>query len=189
MDESPDFLQLSRREFLRRMSLAAGAALAPSLLSDLDKVAKPQRPLHFVIVGAGLAGLCAAYELERRGHTVVLLEADRSHIGGRVRTLRFEDGLYGEAGAMRIPLRHEITRHYIKELGLPLRKFVQSNPEAYYYARGHRERIKDINRIRQLYALQGAEREKTADDLWTEVVVNRLKALTDRERADLSSAT
>jgi monoamine oxidase len=189
MDESPEFLRLNRREFLRHLGVATGVALATPLLNQLDAVAQPKKSLHFVIVGAGLAGLCAAYELERRGHTVVLLEAERSHIGGRVRTLRFEDGLYGEAGAMRIPLRHELTRHYVKELGLPLRKFVQSNPEAYYYARGHRERIKDMKQIRQLYALQGAEREKTPDDLWTDAVVNRLKALTDRERADLSSTT
>ncbi|MFH7028015.1 MAG: FAD-dependent oxidoreductase [Heteroscytonema crispum UTEX LB 1556] len=66
-----------------------------------------------MILGAGMAGLCAAYELEKRGHTCVILEADRSHIGGRVRTLRFEDGLYGEAGAMRIPKNHDLTRHYI----------------------------------------------------------------------------
>ena len=64
-----------------------------------------------VILGAGLAGLCAAYELERRGHTVAVLEAEISHVGGRARTLRFDGGLYGEASAMRIPERHELKRH------------------------------------------------------------------------------
>ncbi len=142
-----------------------------------------------MIVGAGLAGLCAAYELERRGHTCVLLEADTRHIGGRVRTLRFRDGLYGEAGAMRIPLGHTLTRHYVQEFGLELRPFVQDNPEAYYYVRGHRERIKDVKQLNHLYALQDAEREKTPDDLWADVVVRRLEALTDQERADLSSVT
>ena len=86
----------------------------------------------------GLAGLCAAFELEQRGHRVTMLEADQRHIGGRTRTLRFGDGLYGEAGAMRIPTRHEITRHYVREFGLPLRKFVLSNPKAYYFLRGER---------------------------------------------------
>jgi monoamine oxidase len=180
---------VSRRQFLRHMGFAAGAVLTTSLLGDLDAIAKPKKPLRFVIIGAGLAGLCAAYELEQRGHTCVILEADAGHVGGRVRTLRFEDGMYGEAGAMRVPLRHELTRHYVKKLGLELRKFVHSNPEAYYYLRDRRERIKNVKQLNSLYALNGTEREKTPDDLWADVVVSRLKAYTDLERKDLSSVT
>ena len=187
MDEQVEFLRLTRRQFLRCMGLTAGAVLTTSLIGDLDAIAQPQKPLRFVILGAGLAGLCAAYELEKRGHSVVVLEAESSHIGGRARTLRFEDGLYGEAGAMRIPLRHELTRHYVKEFGLELRPFVQSNPQAYYYLRGHRERISNVKNINRLYALEENERAKTPDDLWDAVVIQRLKALTDVERADLSS--
>jgi monoamine oxidase len=145
--------------------------------------------VHVVILGAGLAGLCAAYELERRGHTAVVLEAEPRHLGGRARTLRFDDGLYGEAGAMRIPERHELTRHYVKELGLPLRRFVQSNPEAYYYLRGQRARIKDARSLGRLYDLQTAEKDKTPDDFWTRAVVQRLRTLSDAERADLSAIT
>jgi monoamine oxidase len=88
---------------------------------------------------------------------------------------------------MRIPLRHEITRHYVKEFGLPLRPFVQSNPQAYYYLRGQRLRIADVKNINRLYALTEGERTKTPDDLWNEVVIRRLEALSDAERADLSS--
>jgi uncharacterized protein with NAD-binding domain and iron-sulfur cluster len=48
-----------------------------------------------IVVGAGLAGLAAAYELTLRGHDVTVLEA-QSRPGGRVHTLRepFADGLY-----------------------------------------------------------------------------------------------
>jgi len=166
-----------------------GSALTAPALPDLHAAPAPRAPLEVVVVGAGLAGLCAAYELERLGHRVVLLEADRSHIGGRVRTLRFGDGLYGEAGAMRIPLRHDLTRHYVSEFGLPLRTFVQSNPEAYYFARGRRERIKNVKQLNPLYAFAEGEKEKTPDDLWARAVVQRLKALSDRERADLSGVT
>ena len=176
---------LTRRHFLRRLGLGVGAAWSTTLLRDVHAAAQPDRPLQVVIVGAGLAGLCAAYELERRGQSVVLLEAEPSHIGGRVRTLRFENGLYGEAGAMRVPLRHELTRHYVKELGLSLRKFVQSNPEGYYYARGHRERIKDVKRLNAHYALREGERDKTPDDLWAQSLVRRLNVLSQPEREDL----
>ena len=95
------FPSLSRRQFLRHLGLATGGVVTTLLFDDLAALAAPAKGLRFVIVGAGLAGLCSAYELERRGHACILLESDTSHIGGRVRTLRFGEGLYGEAGARR----------------------------------------------------------------------------------------
>ena len=46
-----------------------------------------------IIVGAGISGLVAGYELSRAGHDVTILEA-RNRVGGRVFTLRtpFSDG-------------------------------------------------------------------------------------------------
>lgn len=82
--------------------------------------------------------------LEKRGHTCVILEADRSHIGGRVRTLRFEDGLYGDVGAMRVPKTHTLTRHYIELCDLQLRPFISDNPEGCYYMRGQRIRPPEV---------------------------------------------
>src|SRR5438105_10595590 len=185
MPMSPIATPLSRRQFLRRLGIATGAVVGVSLLRELDAVDRPARPLEVVIVGAGLAGLVAAYELEKRGHSVVILEAERQHVGGRARTLRFEGGLYGEAGAMRVPLRHEITRHYVAELGLTLRRFVQSNPEAYYYARGKRVRIKDVKGLNSLYGLAGPEKDQTPDDWWAAAVTRRVEALSAAEKADL----
>jgi len=45
------------------------------------------RPKRVVIVGAGMAGLVAAWELARAGHEPIVLEA-RARVGGRVHTLR-----------------------------------------------------------------------------------------------------
>lgn len=191
MPESPSFdpSRLDRRHFLRRMGLAAGAVIAAGFIDEVRAAVQdaPKRKLRVIILGAGLAGLCAAYELERQGHEVVLLEAETSHVGGRVRTLRFENGLYGEAGAMRIPLRHELTRRYVREFELPLRRFVQSNPDAYLFARGQRERMRDVMRLASRYGLLEAERGKSPDDLWNGVVGKTLAALSASERTDLSS--
>src|SRR5215467_13196828 len=72
-----------------------------------------------LILGAGLSGLVAAYELARAGHEVRVLEA-QSRPGGRVHTLRkpFSNGFYAEAGAGRIPVNHTWTHTYIREFGL-----------------------------------------------------------------------
>ncbi|GAA6616672.1 hypothetical protein NUACC26_024780 [Scytonema sp. NUACC26] len=75
---------------------------------------------HITILGAGIAGLVAAYELERLGHTVEILEGS-PRIGGRVWTHRFgnePDAPYAELGAMRIPSNHSLTLHYVQEMGL-----------------------------------------------------------------------
>jgi monoamine oxidase len=72
------------------------------------------------IIGAGVAGLVAAYELEQLGHHVEILEGSR-RIGGRIYTHRFRSGPAAplvELGAMRIPTKHRHTMHYIAKLGL-----------------------------------------------------------------------
>ena len=72
------------------------------------------------IIGAGIAGLVAAYELEQLGHRVEVLEGSR-RIGGRIHTHRFHSSPAAplvELGAMRIPTKHRNTMRYIAKLGL-----------------------------------------------------------------------
>ena len=104
----------------RRTFLQSAIAL-PALLGSHSQVATGRR---VVIVGAGLAGLAAAHELERAGYDVVVLEA-RTRPGGRVYTMRepFSDGLYAEAGAARIQDTHVFTLRYIKQFNLTLDPF------------------------------------------------------------------
>lgn len=65
------------------------------------KNAKTSKKKHVIVVGAGLAGLSAAYELTKAGHEVDILEM-QNRVGGRVKTLREKDGfskhLYIEGG-------------------------------------------------------------------------------------------
>jgi len=94
------------------------------------------------VLGAGMAGLVAAYELSKLGHDVTILEA-RMRPGGRVHTLRepFSDGLYAEAGAARIPDNHELTLKYVREFELPLEPFYPSRLSAVRFDRGRREEV------------------------------------------------
>jgi monoamine oxidase len=91
-----------------------------------------------IIIGAGMAGLVAGYELARAGHDPLILEA-QNRVGGRVYTLRkFGPGLYAEAGAMRIPRVHDLTLGYIEHFGLALRPFMMGNPKGLVYVGGRR---------------------------------------------------
>ena len=87
-----------------------------------------------------MAGLTAGYELTQLGHDVTILEA-RTRPGGRVHTLRepFSDGLYAEAGAARIPDRHDLTLKYVHLLGLPLEPMYPSRLSALRFDGGRRE--------------------------------------------------
>src|SRR5260221_11462431 len=113
---------LNRRQFLRG---GTGAAAGVCFLSR-DSIARALVNVsgsrkRVLILGAGLAGMVAGYELSQRGHNVTILEA-RMRPGGRVHTLRepFSDGLYAEAGAARIPDNHELTLKYVKLFDVPL---------------------------------------------------------------------
>ena len=141
-------------------------------------------PRNILILGAGIAGLTAAYELGKlykkknyTDHKIHLVEASK-RVGGRVWTHRFgeepregeEDKRpYHELGAMRIPeLTHDYTWHYLHEMGLKTREFFNDdrNKKGYYDIKGNVFRRDEANKMFvQLFpGMNDLEKDKVLSD-------------------------
>ncbi len=105
----------SRREFLKQAG--AFALGAPFLIGRGARLFKPS----CVIVGAGLAGLAAAYRLGAAGWNVTIIEA-RDRIGGRVLSYRLPENpsLVCELGAEWVGASHERIQGLCREFGIRL---------------------------------------------------------------------
>jgi len=149
----------SRRDLLRMIGVAGGGALVYQAMSGLGLAAESTwrappkleggaKGASVLILGAGLAGLVAAYELSRAGYKVQVLEynaraggrnwtlrgGDRyTELGGHTQTCRFDKGLYFNPGPWRIPYHHHGLLDYCKRLGVALEPFVQINGNVYLH--------------------------------------------------------
>jgi monoamine oxidase len=105
---------------ITRRDLLSATASATLLLTQPEPTcAKTAKKV--VVAGGGIAGLCCAYELVRRGHNVTVLEAS-NRVGGHVKTVRtgLPDELYVDAGAEQFTKPgYELYWAYVKEFNLP----------------------------------------------------------------------
>ena len=168
-------MSCTRRTFLERVGQAGGGvavhgamralglAGAPALAWSPPAVRAPAGS-RVIILGAGVAGLAAAYELRKLGYACEILEA-RSRFGGRCLTVRrgqvseeggtppqkaaFDPDLYLNAGAARIPHHHTTTLDYCRELGVAIEPFCSVNEAAYLFQStaapsGQRLRLREV---------------------------------------------
>jgi len=118
-----------RRDFIKNSMMAGVGAsvlkLDPLLAAEQEEVSRDivktsASPKRVIVGGAGIAGLCCAYELMKKGHEVIILEASGRH-GGHVFTVHdgLSDGLYGDFGQEHIT-KPGYDRYwaYIKEFNL-----------------------------------------------------------------------
>jgi monoamine oxidase len=148
-------MSLTRREFLTRVGHAGGYSAAFVMMQSLGLLAIPEASAEssqlrlvdgngtkVVILGAGIAGLVAAWELGKAGWSCTVLEA-RERCGGRNWTVRggtdveftsgvrqscsFDEGNYFNAGPARLPSIHRTMLGYCHELGVALEVEVNSS--------------------------------------------------------------
>jgi len=153
-------MAVSRRDFVQRVGAAGGYAAAYVTLQALGFLRPAQAfaagppdlaagggaaGAKVVILGAGVAGMAAAYELGRAGYACTVLEA-RTRAGGRNWTIRrgtriemtdgsrqvceFDEGQYFNAGPARLPSHHQAVLGYCRELGVALEPEINTSRAA-----------------------------------------------------------
>lgn len=152
----------TRREFLHKIAAVGGYSatfltmqalgLTPAVAAavPLNLKTGAKHGTKVVILGAGVSGMSAAYELNKAGYDCVILEA-RERSGGRNWTIRGGDRLelndgtvqdcswdrgqnmYWNAGPARLPSRHETILGYVREFNIPLEVEVNTTREAFMY--------------------------------------------------------
>lgn len=164
---------LTRRDLLRMIGLAGGGAVMYQAMSSLGIAAEStyQRPPPLqgtgkgtvLVLGAGLAGLVAAYELGKAGYKVKVLEYNAraggrtwtlrggdtfTELGGHRQVCRFDDGLYFNPGPWRLPYHHHGILDYCRRFGVTLEPFLQVNQNAYIYGKdafgGKPQRMREV---------------------------------------------
>jgi monoamine oxidase len=147
---------LTRRRFLERVGLAGGSIALYETMTALGLInlpeawaGPPQLPAgsgtgkKVIILGAGIGGLTAAYELTKANYTCQIIElteraGGRNHTARRGTTLveknekgqtlkqvcNFDEGLYLNLGPGRLPYHHRRVLHYCQDLGVALEIYV-----------------------------------------------------------------
>jgi monoamine oxidase len=149
----------TRRQLLSAIGMIGGSAALYQAMTTMGHAAETQfhgppnlsgaKPGASVIVlGAGLAGMLAAYELNKAGYSVRILEyqaraggrnwslygGDKyTELGGATQNVSFAPGNYLNPGPWRIPHHHRTLIHYCKAFGVALEPFIQFNHAAYVH--------------------------------------------------------
>ena len=123
------------------------------------------KPKHVIVVGAGIAGLTAGLLLKQAGHKVTILEAQH-RVGGRILTHRgFAGKMYGEFGAMRFPLGHELVQYLIRDkFKLPTKPFPMG-ADNFIFLQGRAVRASEFTSDSFDFDLHDDERDKTPKDI------------------------
>jgi monoamine oxidase len=161
-------LSRSRRRFLKNAILIGSTALLSQTLTPSVTWGQPKedKKSRVVIVGGGLAGLNAAYQLKKAGITATLYEA-ASQVGGRVRSVKdaIGKGIVVDLGGSFINTNHEDMLTLARELGITLvnqnenAKKLNFPSVAYYFNQKNIPEAEIAEKLRPLAAQIGKDAE------------------------------
>jgi len=151
---------MTRRELLTLIGRLAGSGVMYQAMNSLSFASNSTftqpvvlrgapKGASILILGAGLAGLVAAYELRKAGYEVQVLEYQNRpggrnwtlyggdvyvELGGFTQRIGFDKGLYFNPGPWRIPHHHRGILYYAKLLGIAMEPFIEINYSAYLHS-------------------------------------------------------
>jgi monoamine oxidase len=179
----------SRRKFLKTTALAGALPLLPRQAIAVRTNTSPK----VAVVGAGIAGLNAAYQLQKAGVSVTVYEA-RPRVGGRIRseTGAIAEGLVTDLGAELINSDHVDMLALVEEFGLTLVNRVEDAqgipfPQAAFLFAGQSYSEAEVaNDLRAIAAQIGADAAKLDQDY--ERFAPRLDRLSVTDYLDLHAS-
>lgn len=162
-------LSYNRREFLKS-SLGAAALSGLWLSMTKETKASPTAP-RITIVGGGIAGLNAAYQLQKKGFLATIYEGSTSNSWGRIQTRYADNDLTAELGGEFIDSGHADMLQLAKELNLPLidlKADIKNNnliKDSYYFGNRHRSERDVINKFRMIAGKIKADANSLPDSI------------------------
>ncbi len=149
----------TRRQLLTRIGAAAGSVAMYQAMTQLGhasgtdfsgppSLSGGKAGTSVLVLGAGLSGMLAAYELRRAGYAVRVLEYQNrsggrnftlrggdtlTELGGATQRVDFAPGNYLNPGPWRIPYHHNAILHYCQAFGVELEPFIEVNHNAYLH--------------------------------------------------------
>lgn len=147
---------ITRRSFVNLVGRMGGAAAVYATVHAMGLMRPPEafagppalppnsgRGIRIAIIGGGIAGMAAAYELRKAGYQCTILEA-RERAGGRNWTIRGGDtiaeigssqrvswdqkaDLYFNVGPARLPHHHQAILSYCRDLNVRLQVMINDN--------------------------------------------------------------
>jgi monoamine oxidase len=172
---------LDRRRFLAAGATAAAGVAAARCVAPMGMMAGGGAP-PVVVVGAGIAGLTAAYRLRQAGISVRVLETQR-RVGGRMFSLRnfFPEGQVAELGGELIDSNHHAIRNLAAELGIAIDDLDQDDPrlgrELWYFGGARRSGAEVVEAFRPIAARIEADLATITGDDVTAAEPNGAEAL------------
>ena len=145
------------------------------------------KKVKIAIIGAGEAGLAAAYELKKIGCNITIFEASK-RIGGRVYTYSFDrnNKYYGDFGEASIPVSHYTTWHYINLFNL--KTYPCINKSQYYFLRDVGSYNTDRQVVKNIfpkYSLTNTDKRKLKAKEHLNLYSKYLNELTVEEKQEL----
>lgn len=165
--------QISRRKFLGDTAKASAIVGLAGLYQSCTTPPKKTQPV-IAIIGAGIAGLHAAYILKKAGYTADIYEGS-ARIGGRIMSAQdiMGPGLWTEMGGEFIDSTHADMLNLVQQFHLPmldrLAPSEQQLEEFAYFFGGKHYHSQDVIEALKPYA---AQIKKDIDSLSDEITYN-----------------